>query len=115
MRHATRSLMDPQMSYSRHAGPAPITARQAAVLVLLCRRAGRWHLPLTVRTDTLPQHGGQICLPGGTVEPGETSSQAAVRELREELGVDGPVEPFGRLSDCYVFASDFVITPWLAE
>lgn len=83
-------------------------------MILLFRRADRWHVPLTVRPATLAKHGGQISLPGGTVESGETSQQAAVRELSEELGVDEPLEQLGRLSECYVFASDFVVTPWIA-
>jgi hypothetical protein len=34
--------------------------------------------------------------------------------LREELGIRGDVRLLGRLSECYVFASDFLITPWVA-
>ena len=60
------------------------------------------------------RHGGQVSLPGGAVDEGESTSQAALRELNEELGVDAEVELLGRLADCYVFASDFLITPWLA-
>ena len=60
--------MSPQLSYGRHAGPAPCTARAAAVLLMLFRRRGRWHLPLTERPKTLPHHGGQISLPGGAIE-----------------------------------------------
>ncbi|MFO0970987.1 MAG: NUDIX domain-containing protein [Candidatus Saccharimonadales bacterium] len=30
---------------------------------------------------------GMLCIPGGHVEPGETPAQAAVRELKEELGM----------------------------
>jgi 8-oxo-dGTP pyrophosphatase MutT (NUDIX family) len=109
-----RCAMSPQLSYGRHAGPAPHTARDAAVMLLLFQRAGRWHLPLTERPDTLPHHAGQISLPGGSVEAGESSQVAAVRELREELGVGGDVNVLGRLSECYVFASDFLITSWVA-
>jgi 8-oxo-dGTP pyrophosphatase MutT (NUDIX family) len=106
--------MSPEMSFGRHAGPAPFSARPAAVILMLFRRGGRWHLPLTERPATLSRHGGQISLPGGTVEHGESSSDAALRELAEELGVNVAVELLGRLASCYVFASDFVITPWVA-
>jgi 8-oxo-dGTP pyrophosphatase MutT (NUDIX family) len=71
-------------------------------------------LPLTERPTTLARHAGQISLPGGAVDPGESSSQAAIRELNEELGFDAPIELLGQLADCYVFASDFLVTPWLA-
>jgi 8-oxo-dGTP pyrophosphatase MutT (NUDIX family) len=115
-----RVRMSPELSYGRHAGPAPATARQAAVILLLFRRdhpaggARRWHVPLTERPATLARHAGQISLPGGSVEAGEASSQAALRELREELGIDRGIDILGRLADCYVFASDFLVTPWVA-
>jgi 8-oxo-dGTP pyrophosphatase MutT (NUDIX family) len=109
-----RTRISPQLSYGRHVAPAPYTARAAAVLLMLFRRGGRWHLPLTERPAALAHHGGQISLPGGAVDAGEASSDAALRELREELGVCVEVELLGRLADCYVFASDFMITPWVA-
>jgi 8-oxo-dGTP pyrophosphatase MutT (NUDIX family) len=108
-----RVRMSPELSYGRHAGPPPHTARQAAIMVLLFPRARRWHIPLTERPAAL-RHGGQISLPGGSIDAGETSRDAAIRELDEELGVDAPIEVLGRLADCYVFASDFVVTPWVA-
>src|SRR5262245_9119768 len=90
----TRSRMAPQLSYGRHAGPAPYTARAAAVMLLLFRRdhTRRWLLPLTERPATLAHHGGQISLPGGSLDPGELSDAAARRELDEELGVNDKVE-----------------------
>jgi 8-oxo-dGTP pyrophosphatase MutT (NUDIX family) len=106
--------MSPDLSYGRHAGPAPHTARHAAVVLLLFRRNGKWHLPLTERPDTLTRHAGQISLPGGVVDAGESSTEAALRELDEELGFHAPVEVLGQLSACYVFASDFLVRPWVA-
>jgi 8-oxo-dGTP pyrophosphatase MutT (NUDIX family) len=52
-------------------------------------------------------------LPGGAIDPGESAEVAALRELDEELGVGRAFETIGRLADCYVFASDFSITPWI--
>jgi 8-oxo-dGTP pyrophosphatase MutT (NUDIX family) len=112
---AARLRMSPELSYGRHAGPAPYTARRAAVIALLFRRAGAWHIPLTERPITLTKHAGQISLPGGSVDPGETSSQTALRELAEELGITSDVKILGRLADCYIFASDFLVTPWVAR
>jgi len=109
-----RIRMSPELSYGRHAGPAPHTARHAAVVVLLFQRAGHWHIPLTERPITLSQHGGQISLPGGSIDPGETSAQTALRELGEELGITTDVHLLGRLADCYIYASDFLVTPWVA-
>ena len=109
-----RNSMSPELSYGRHAGPAPHTSRHAAVVLLLFRRKGKWHLPLTERPDTLTRHAGQISLPGGAIDAGESSAEAALRELDEELGFNAPVEVLGHLPDCYVFASDFLVTPWVA-
>jgi 8-oxo-dGTP pyrophosphatase MutT (NUDIX family) len=111
---AARVRMSPELSYGRHAGPAPHTARGAAVIILLFRRNGAWHLPLTERPATLSRHGGQVSLPGGSIDRGETSEQAALRELAEELGITESVQILGRLADCYIYASDFLVTPWVA-
>jgi 8-oxo-dGTP pyrophosphatase MutT (NUDIX family) len=113
-REQLRRSMSPELGYGRHAGPPPHTARHAAVVLLLFKRNGAWHLPLTERPVTLARHAGQISLPGGAVDEGETSTEAACRELREELGFDASPKIIGRLSDCYVFASDFIVSPWLA-
>jgi hypothetical protein len=38
---------------------------------------------------------------------------AGLRELSEEIGFCAPHMVLGRLADCYVFASDFLVTPWV--
>jgi 8-oxo-dGTP pyrophosphatase MutT (NUDIX family) len=91
-------------------------ARLGGALILLYPdAAGAICLPLTLRPDSLPRHGGQISLPGGAVEPGETPEQAAVRELAEELGTaPADLELLGRLTPLYVAPSDFVVQPVVA-
>jgi len=104
----------PELSYGRHFGPPPHDARPAAVIALLFPRHGHWHIALTVRHAELGKHGGQISLPGGSVDAGETTGDAARRELFEELGVAESVQLLGELSGSYVYVSNFRVTPWLA-
>lgn len=103
----------PELSYGRHAGPARPDARPAAVAIVLCRDGASWSLPLTVRCASLTRHGGQVCLPGGLVDPGESVRDAAARELAEELGAHAAVEWIGQLAPLYVFASSAVVHPWI--
>jgi len=84
-------------------------------MILLYPHRGGWHLPLTLRQAHLADHAGQVSLPGGAIDPGETSRQAAVRELYEEIAVEpSNVALLGRLSPVYVEVSNFLITPWVA-
>jgi 8-oxo-dGTP pyrophosphatase MutT (NUDIX family) len=73
-------------------------------------------LPLIVRPDHLEHHAGQIALPGGIIEPGESSWAAAARELHEELGVPpAEIEPLGQLSPLYIFGSNHFVETWVAS
>jgi 8-oxo-dGTP pyrophosphatase MutT (NUDIX family) len=115
LRHARRRIFSPSLSYGRHFGPPLPTARAAAVMIVLEPRPNGWMIPLTVRPAHLPDHPGQICLPGGRLEDGETAQAAAEREFCEELGLTRfPAETLGALESLYVYNSDFYLTPFLA-
>ncbi len=107
---------EPSPTLGRRYDQIPADARPAAVLILLYPHEGQWHLPLTLRPTHLPDHAGQVSLPGGAIEPGETSREAALREFHEELGGAGTaIDMLGRLSSIYVSASRFRIAPWVAS
>lgn len=111
---AAQAHYQPELSFGRHLGPAPPSARLAAVLILLYPHQDQWHIPLIVRPAHMPDHAGQVSLPGGVIEPGENSRQAALREFAEELGApsDG-IQLLGPLSELYLFASNYQISPWV--
>jgi 8-oxo-dGTP pyrophosphatase MutT (NUDIX family) len=92
---------------------APET-RDAAVLVLLYHNAGREHVLLTVRTDTVEHHKGQISFPGGARHGAdEDMATTALRETWEEVGVRPEhVEIIGRLDEL-VTISNFRVTPFV--
>ncbi len=114
-----RSRLAPALAYGRHRGPIPSSSRIAAVAVAMYPHDSLgWVIPLTLRPTTLVHHGGEICLPGGRVEPGETMLGAALREFTEELGVPPKVQSLGgRLAICgelathYVYASQNQVHP----
>jgi 8-oxo-dGTP pyrophosphatase MutT (NUDIX family) len=111
---AWRREFSPELTYGRHAAPPRTDARLAAVAIVLCWDGRRWSLPLTVRCATLTRHGGQVSLPGGLIEVGESPRVAARRELSEELGVQPPFEWLGEFDPLQVFASNAYVTPCIA-
>ena len=91
---------------ARNVWPAPSPAGRssgltsAAVLVPLVDHPGGMSVLLTRRTETLPDHAGQIAFPGGRQEVRDlTPEDTALRETEEEVGIDrGSIEVIGRLN-----------------
>ncbi|MFP4368000.1 MAG: NUDIX hydrolase [Candidatus Kapaibacterium sp.] len=94
----------------------PEIARKSSVLVLLYEAdSGGSRILLTLRSDKLKSHSGQISFPGGKAEPGENDVQTALREANEETGLDPrAIEVVGKLSRLYVPPSNSLITPVVA-
>jgi 8-oxo-dGTP pyrophosphatase MutT (NUDIX family) len=90
----------------------PAGLRDAAALLLLYPHEGAWHVPLTVRGSRLRQHTGQISLPGGGVDLGESFETTALREAAEELGVvPAAVRVVGRLTPLHIPVSGYLLHP----
>ena len=98
--------------YDRAAFPPP---RPAATLLLLYpSEHGDLTLPLTVRHPELRAHAGEVSLPGGALEPGESAEAAALREAGEEIGVDAAdVRILGTLDDIWIPVSNFELRPFV--
>ncbi len=95
--------------------PAAPELTAAAVLVPIVEHPGGETVLLTRRTDHLHAHAGQVSFPGGRIEPGDASPEAAaLRETREEIGLEaGYIEIAGRLDD-YQTVTGFLVTPVVA-
>jgi 8-oxo-dGTP pyrophosphatase MutT (NUDIX family) len=112
---AAQRAMAHRLAYGRHHGPVHADARQAAVLLALHPTAKGWSIPAILRPVAMRAHAGQVSLPGGLIEAGETPAQTALREFEEELGTPaGGLIIVGPLSRIYVFVSGFEVTPIVA-
>ena len=58
-----------------------------AVLVPLVERPEGLCLLFEVRSGALRRQPGEVCFPGGKLEPGEDAAACALRETEEELGI----------------------------
>ena len=105
---ALACLGDPKPAVPSRAG-----WREAAVLVLFYESGGGLRFPLIVRPDGPGVHAGQVSLPGGAREPEESPEDCALRETREEIGVDpGSVRLVRALTPLHVPPSRFLVRPF---
>ena len=83
----TGAIVAPRPAETRLYPARPLLAASLAVF-----REGRVLLAQRVAAP----RAGRFTLPGGLVEPGETLAEAALRETREEVGVEAAIVGFNR-------------------
>jgi 8-oxo-dGTP pyrophosphatase MutT (NUDIX family) len=92
--------------------------RPAAVLIPLFQNhsskedAEGWQVLLTRRTNSVAEHQGQVAFPGGRADPTDTTPEmTALREAREEIGLDPTkVRILGRMQTLHTI-SNYIVTP----
>jgi 8-oxo-dGTP pyrophosphatase MutT (NUDIX family) len=100
-------------------GPPPdlaamARARPAAVLAPIVARPEGLSVLLTLRAANLRTHSSQVAFPGGKIDHGETALESALREAREEIGLEARyVEPLGWL-DPYLTGTGYRVAPLVA-
>ncbi len=107
-------LMSPQpLDLRRFSFDIPQNHKKSGVLILIYPETGNGVFPLIKRPVYPGVHSGQVSLPGGKMEPDDPDVVfTALREAQEEIGIDSEkVEVLGRLSDLYIPASNFLVSP----
>ena len=100
-------------------GPPPDSrtfarARPAAVIAPIVARPEGLSVLLTLRATHLRTHSGQVAFPGGKIDHDETAGETALREAREEIGLEERyVEPLGWL-DPYLTGTGYRVAPLVA-
>jgi 8-oxo-dGTP pyrophosphatase MutT (NUDIX family) len=90
-------------------------SRPAAVLVPLFEEDGEARVILTVRSDLLRSHQGEVAFPGGRLDGDEGVVDGALREAFEEVGLrPGLATVVGQLTALPTVSSDTVMTPVVA-
>jgi len=82
----------------------------AAVLIAITDRPEPGVI-LTVRREHMRTHAGQIAFPGGRLDPGEDSAEAALREAHEELMMPPDLVNVVGALDPYHTVTGYIVTP----
>lgn len=91
----------------------PSTLRPASVLLPVYRAGSGSGIVFLRRSDHLGKHAGQIAFPGGGRDPCEDDVSCALREAREEVGLDpGEVEILGPLRRLPT-VTGYVVSPFV--
>lgn len=100
---AAQRQLEPSTRGTPPAASAHEAPREASALAFVFERGAALHMPLTLRHPELREHRGQVALPGGRPDAGETLWETAWREAHEEIGLSGEdAQPLGVLEPVYI-------------
>lgn len=89
--------------------------KNSAVMILLQEISGEPHIIFEVRSNKLTHQPGDICLPGGMIEEGETPEFTAIRETIEELNLTfEDIEVLGQM-DYFISPYGMFMYPFIAK
>ena len=91
----------------------PSNAKLAAVAIILFQEDKKLKFFLTRRTSNVDHHKGEISLPGGAQDKGESFKDTSLRESEEEIGINISLELIGKLTPVYAPVSGFLIHPYV--
>ncbi len=89
--------------------------RQYAILIPLIQVSGTTCMLFEKRSAKLRRQPGEICFPGGKLEPGEALMECAVRETVEELNVKKEQIKLIGVGDIYISPFNLMIHPFIGE
>ena len=86
----------------------------ASTLLLIYPKNGSLFFCLIQRNEYKGTHSNQISFPGGKNEIGESIKETALRETKEEIGIDPiSINIIGELTQVFVPPSNFLIQPFV--
>ena len=91
-----------------------LQVRRASVLIPLLEREGEARLMLTRRSERLRSHSGQVSFPGGKQDEQDQSSlDTALREAREEIGLESKSVRILGCLDQIISLHFYLVTPYV--
>lgn len=89
--------------------------RESAVMILLLEEQGEVYILLQKRALNLKHQPGDISLPGGAIEKGETPREAAFRETEEEMNINRDSIEFIGDMDYFITPYNTIIYPFIGK
>lgn len=109
------TIQDFRETFAHHRPTLQAARGEYAVLVPLVEKEDGLYLLYEVRAAKMRRQPGEVCFPGGRMEPGETPISCALRETSEELGIPSEsMEVLGELDFLYL-RSEALMYPVLAR